>query len=119
MTDNHFDDGSHPDIAIQENIKNMILANNSCMQNPSSQVIIDSDLQREKVKNVVRGDFDIVPDEAMHKQRQGTLYTRLAPRPSMFSDKGARDQLFVGAKWQSIGNDVGCWICNASKGGRK
>jgi len=115
--DNHFDKGSHPAIAVQENIKNMIAANVSVMQLPGSQVIIDSDIIVDKPKT------DAIlkksPDEMIHNSRLGTLYTRLAPRPALYRDKGAREEIFAGSKWQSISADVGCWICNASKGGRK
>ena len=87
------------------------------IQQPESQCIIDADIIVDKPK---REDAHVIADnEMMHNARLGTLYTRLAPRPTLYSDKGAREQLFVGSKWQSISADVGCWITNASKGGRK
>ena len=87
------------------------------MQLPESQCIIDSDIIVDKPKRDEV--LQITDTEMMHNSRLGTLYTRLAPRPTLFSDKSRREELFVGSRWQSISADAGCWIVNASKGGRK
>ena len=95
----------------------MALSGNSLMSCPASQMIIDVDLFKEP--HSMEKDVPQVPDDAMDQSRLGTLYTRVSPRPALFADKGARDQFFKGAKWQSIPGDVGCWICNASKSSKK
>ena len=44
------DKGSHPSIKVWENIQEMIKANNSITQFYQSQMVIDSDLFKEKSK---------------------------------------------------------------------
>ena len=53
MKKNHLmrlDKGSHPSIKIQENIQEMVKANNSITQFYQSQMVIDADLFKENKK---------------------------------------------------------------------
>ena len=111
---NRLDKGSHPAIKVQENVQEMIKANYSITQFYQSQMVIDSDIFKENKKEAA-GEESTIPEQSMHEDMVGTLYTRISPRPQMYSDKANREHIFKGAKWHSVSADTGCWICNSSR----
>ena len=76
----------------------MVAANFSITQFPQSQMVIDVDLFRDQKRfGGMSKQVPQVPEDAMDQNQLGTLYTRVSPRPSLYNDKGARDQVFKGA----------------------
>ena len=75
----------------------MVKANYSITQFYQSQMVIDSDIFKENKKEA--GEESTIPEQSMHEDIVGTLYTRISARPQMYSDKANREHIFKGAKW--------------------
>ena len=107
--DKRLDFGKLMEGAVLENIKHMVQGKVPIMEQLHSQHIVDQELIKEREKDAQKHE----PKIGIAEEERGCLYNRVSSKPELFLDKGSREFVLQGARWESIPRNEGCWVCKA------